>query len=84
MKTLLTVNTTVQLTFGQLAALAKQLPQKQKAKLVSMLANEPEAEPGEMTKAELVARIREGLEEVKLYKEGKITFQSGKDLLNEL
>jgi hypothetical protein len=84
MKTLLTVNTNVQLTFGQLAALAKQLPKKQKAKLVSILVNESEEEEEEMTKAELVARIREGLEEVKLYKQGKITFQSAEDLLNEL
>lgn len=55
----------------------------QKAQLVSILVNEPEEEE-EMTKAQLVARIREGLEEVKLCKQGKITFQSAKDLLDEL
>lgn len=84
MKTLLTVNTNVQLTFGQLAALAQQLPKKQKAKLVSLLVNEPEEEKDEMTKAELVARIREGLEEVKLYKQGKIKLQTLEEFLNDV
>lgn len=84
MKTLLTVTTNVQLTFGQLAALAKQLPTKQKAKLVSILVNEPDEKEDEMTKAELVARIREGLEEVKLYREGKIKLQTLKEFLNDV
>jgi hypothetical protein len=69
MKAVLSVNTNVQLNFTQIINLAKQLPKKQKAKLVSILAIE-EAEE-EITKAELVAQIKEGLEEVKLYKEGK-------------
>jgi hypothetical protein len=37
-----------------------------------------------ITKEEIAARIKEGLEEVKLYKEGKIKFQSAKDFLDEL
>lgn len=82
MKALLSVNTNIQLNFNQIINLAKQLPKKQKAKLVSILAVE-EAEE-EMSKAELVARIKEGLEEVKLYKEGKIKFQSARELLDEL
>ena len=82
MKAVLSVNTNIQLNFNQIINLAKQLPKKQKAKLVSILAVK-EAEE-EMTKAELVARIKEGLEEVKLYKEGKIKFQSARELLDEL
>lgn len=82
MKAVLSVNTNIQLNFNQIINLAKQLPKKQKAKLVSILAVE-EAEE-EMTKAELVARIKEGLAEVKLYKEGKTKFQSARELLDEL
>ena len=82
MRAILNVNTNIQLNFNQIASLAKQLPKKQKAKLASILAKETDEE--EITKAELVARIKEGLEEVKLYKEGKIKFQSARELLDEL
>ena len=82
MRAVLNVNANIQLNFNQIANLAKQLPQKQRAKLVTILAKETDEE--EITKAELVARIKEGLEEVKLYKEGKIKFQSAKELLGEL
>jgi hypothetical protein len=82
MKAVLSVNTNIQLNFNQIINLVKQLPKKQKAKLVSILAVEDHEE--EITKAELVARIREGLEEVKLYKEGKIKLQSARELLDEL
>ena len=82
MRAVLNVNTNIQLNFNQIANLAKQLPKKQKAKLATILAKETDEE--EITKAELVARIKEGLEEVKLYKEGKIKFQSARELLNEL
>jgi hypothetical protein len=82
MKAVLSVNTNIQLNFNQIINLAKQLPKKQKAKLASILAIEETEE--EITKAELVARIKEGLEEVKLYKEGKIKLQSARELLDEL
>ena len=86
MKTVLNINTNVQLNFSQIAHLAKQLPRKQKSKLASILEKDIEDEQKEafITKSELVSRIREGLEEVKLYKQGKIKFQSARDLLNEL
>ena len=64
MRAVLNVNTNIQLNFNQIANLAKQLPRKQKAKLATILAKETDEE--EITKAELVARIKEGLEEVKL------------------
>lgn len=82
MKAVLSVNTNIQLNFNQIINLAKQLPKKQKAKLVTILAKESSEE--EMTKAELVARIKEGLAEVKLYKEGKVKFLSARELLDEL
>ena len=82
MRAVLNVSTNIQLNFNQIANLAKQLPRKQKAKLATILAKETAEE--EITKAELVARIKEGLEEVKIYKEGKIKFQSARELLDEL
>ena len=39
MKAVLSVNTNIQLNFNQIINLAKQLPKKQKAKLVSILAS---------------------------------------------
>lgn len=82
MKAVLSINTNIQLNFNQIINLAKQLPKRQKAKLVTILATESSEE--EMTKDELVARIKEGLAEVKLYKEGKMKFQSARELLDEL
>ena len=83
MKAVLNINTNVQLNFNQIAHLAKQLPRKQKSKLASILEKDIQEEEF-ITKSELVARIKEGLEEVKLYKQGKVEFQSARELLNEL
>ncbi|WP_435355062.1 hypothetical protein [Emticicia sp. SJ17W-69] len=83
MKAVANINTNIQLTFSQITDIAKQLPKKQKAKLVSILVKEREEEE-EMTKAELVARIKEGLEEVKLYKEGKIKLRTLKEFLEDV
>ncbi|MBC7406851.1 MAG: hypothetical protein H7339_00525 [Arcicella sp.] len=83
MKAVLNINTNVQLNFSQIAHLAKQLPRKQKSKLASILEKDIQEEEF-ITKSELVARIKEGLEEVKLYKQGKVEFQSARELLNEL
>lgn len=83
MKAVLNINTNVQLNFSQIAQLAKQLPRKQKSKLASILEKDIQEEEF-ITKSELVARIKEGLEEVKLYKQGKVEFQSARELLNEL
>ncbi|MCF2446355.1 hypothetical protein L0657_20520 [Dyadobacter sp. CY345] len=80
MKTTLSLNTDIQLTFNQLKDLAKQLPEKQRRELATILVNEDE----NITKKQLVAKIKEGLEEVKLYKEGKVTLQSAREFLNEL
>jgi hypothetical protein len=38
----------------------------------------------EPSKQEILEGIKEGLEQVKLYKQGKLKLKSAKDLLNEL
>ncbi len=42
-----------------------------------------EDEPA-LTKEQLIADVKEALEEVKLYKQGKVQLQSARDFLNEL
>ena len=79
MKATININANVQLTFSQIINLAKQLPQKQKDQLVAMLMKKEE-----ITKEEVIAKIKEGLEEVKLYKQGKIKLQPLKEFLEEL
>jgi hypothetical protein len=85
MKVIANINTNIQLTFNQITDIAKQLPKKQKAKLVSILVKENEVEEEEeMTKAELIANIKEALEEVKLHKEGKIKLRTLKEFLEDV
>jgi hypothetical protein len=80
MKTTVSLNTTIKLTFKQLKHLANQLPEKQRIELAAILVDGDES----MAKEQLVAKIKEGLEEVKLYKAGKIKLQSLEEFLNEL
>ena len=81
MKATINTNTNIQLTVKQLTELAKQLPKKERMKLATALAKEEEEF---ITKEEVVAKIKEGLEEVKLYKAGKIELRSAREFLNEL
>ena len=37
-----------------------------------------------LTKQQLIADVKEALEEVKLYRQGKVQLQSARDFLNEL
>jgi lysyl-tRNA synthetase class I len=83
MRAVLNINTNVQLNFKQIAEVARQLPKPQKVKLATILTKETEEEDT-MTKAELVARIKEVLEEVKLYKEGKVKFRTLKEFLDDV
>lgn len=71
----------VRLSVKKLAELAQQLSPKQKAKLITLL---QEDEEEYMTKEELVEQIKEGLEEVKLYKEGKIKLRTLKEFLADV
>ena len=47
------------------------------------LPTEEDDEP-KLTKEQLIVDVKEALEEVKLYKQGKIQLQSVRDFLNEL
>lgn len=67
METTLNLNTTIQLTLTQLVDLAKQLPQKERIQLASILVDNEDF----TSKEELLFKIKEGLKEVKLHKEGK-------------
>jgi hypothetical protein len=75
MRATININTNIQLTFNQITDIAKQLPKKQQAKLVSILVKENGIEEEEeITKAELIASIKEGLEEENFIKKGKLSY----------
>ncbi len=79
MATAIQLNTNIKLNFRQIADLAQQLPKKEKEKLASILAEE---EPIK-TKADIINDIKEALEEVKLYKAGKIKLKTLDEFLDE-
>lgn len=88
-----TVQFQTQLTFQQVAQLVRQLPVKDKQKLVKLLEEETSAppQPGLPDEAGLsasqrktVANIRQGFKELKLMKEGKLKVQSADSFLSEL
>jgi len=80
MKTTLNFNTNVQLTLSQLTELARKLPLKERMKLASILMEEEKV----VTKKELLAKIKEGLDEVKLHKDKKIQLSSLKEFLEDV
>jgi DNA replicative helicase MCM subunit Mcm2 (Cdc46/Mcm family) len=77
MRPTLNFNSSIQLSLNQLVDLAKQLSPKDRVKLVSILLNDEEF----ITKAEAVSKIKTGLEEVKLHKEGKIKLRTLSEFL---
>lgn len=81
MEATLNFSTNIQLTLSQLVELAKQLPQKDRAKLVSMII---ETDEPSMSKAELKANIKEGLQDAKLHREGKIKLRTLTDFLADV
>ncbi len=80
MATALNINTNIRLNFNQLADLARQLPKREKAKLANILVEDETIK----TKAQIIDDIREALEEVKLYKQGKIELQTLAEFLDEI
>ena len=80
MKTTLNFNTSIQLTLNQLVDLALQLPKTERFKLASILVEEEEF----ISKNELVSKIKEGLQDVKLYKEGKIKLRTLSEFLENV
>ena len=79
MKTTLNFNTSIQLTLNQLVDLAIQLPKKERFKLASILVEEDEY----ISKNELVSKIKEGLHDAKLHKEGKIKLRTLSEFLGQ-
>jgi hypothetical protein len=79
MKAILHFNTSIQFTFQQLTELAKQLPKKERLKLVAILQEEDEP-----SKEEILNNIRQGFEEMQLIKEGKLKTKPLTDFLNGL
>lgn len=80
MKTTLNFNTNIQLTLNQLVDLAVQLPKKERFKLASILVEEE----GSISKNELVSKIKDGLQDVKLHKEGKIKLRTLSEFLENV
>lgn len=80
MKTTLNFNANIQLTLNQLVDLAIQLPKKERFKLASILVEEEEF----ISKNELVSKIKEGLQDVKLHKEGKIKLRTLSEFLENV
>lgn len=80
METTLNLNTTIQLTLTQLVALAKQLPQKERIQLASILVENEDF----TAKEELLFKIKEGLKEVKLHKEEKVKLRTLDEFLAEV
>ena len=80
MKTTLNFNTSIQLTLNQLVDLALQLSEKERFKLASILVEEEEF----ISKNELVSKIKEGLQDVKLHKEGKIKLRTLSEFLENV
>lgn len=75
-----TVNINIPLTVNQLAEVIRQLPKKEKAKLRQILNEDEEA----LTKVEVVKKIKEGLDDVKLHKEGKVKLETLEDFLADV
>lgn len=80
MKTTLNFNTSIQLTLNQLVERALQLSKKERFKLASILVEEEEF----ISKNELVSKIKEGLQDVKLHKEGKIKLRTFSEFLENV
>lgn len=80
METTLNFNTSIQLTVSQLVDLAKQLPKKERVQLASILIEEDDF----ISKEELILKIKEGLEDVKLHKEGKVKLRTLDDFLADV
>jgi hypothetical protein len=80
MKAMINFNTNIQLTLNQLIDLAIQLPKKERFKLASILVEEEEF----ISKNELVSKIKEGLNDAKLHKQGKIKLRTLSEFLENV
>ena len=79
MKTTLHFNTSIQVTLNQLTDLAIQLPKKERFKLASILVEEEF-----ISKSELVSKIKEGLQDVQLHRQGRIKLRTLSEFLENV
>lgn len=85
MEATLNFSANIQLTLSQLVELARQLPPKDRAKLASMLIEaDADADSAVMSKKELKAKIKEGLQDAKLHREGKIKLRTLTEFLEDV
>ncbi|AYQ36035.1 hypothetical protein [Runella sp. SP2] len=85
METTLNFSANIQLTLSQLVELARQLPPKDRAKLASMLIEaDADTDSAVMSKKELKANIKEGLQDAKLHREGKIKLRTLTEFLEDV
>jgi hypothetical protein len=80
MEAIINFNASIQLTVSQLVDLARQLPKKERVKLASILVEEDDF----LTKNELSTKIKEGLKDVKLHREGKIKLRTLTEFLENV
>ena len=80
MEAIINFNASIQLTVSQLADLVRQLPKKERVKLASILVEDNDY----MSKVELTAKIKEGLNDLKLHKQGKIKLRTLTEFLENV
>lgn len=73
------LNPMTNLTFSQWVELVRQLPKQEKKKVIELLEEEEV-----ITKEQLIADLREAIEEVNQYKQGKKQLRSVWEVLDEL
>ncbi len=73
------LNPTTNLTFSQWVELVRQLPKREKKKVIELLEEEEV-----ITKEQLIADLREAIEEINQYKQGKKQLRSVWEVLDEL
>ncbi|TDB67022.1 hypothetical protein [Arundinibacter roseus] len=77
MESTLNFNTNIQLTLSQLVELVRQLPQKDRLMLASMLLDDDPA----LSKDDLKEKIKEGLQDAELHREGKVQLRTMTEFL---
>lgn len=80
MEAIINFNASIQLTVNQLADLARQLPKKERVRLASILVEDNDY----ISKVELTAKIKEGLNDLKLHKQGKIKLRTLTEFLKNV
>ncbi len=80
METTINLTTNIQLTVNQLVELAIQLPKKDRIQLASLLIENENF----VSKNDLLLKIKEGLEDVKLHQQGEIKLRTLDEFLADV